>query len=149
MDDAVAEKRSGLHLIMLDIDNFKSINDTYGHGEGDKVLTKLGQLMLGALQAAEMEPANAQSSRVCVGRWGGEEFMILIEDGTKDEAVRLAETIRERFANETFVNNERITLSLGATPLREGEELMDVCRRVDDALYAAKAAGKNRLVWFD
>ncbi len=149
MDDAVAEKRSGLHLIMLDIDNFKSINDTYGHGEGDKVLTKLGQLMLGALQAAETEHANAQSSKVCVGRWGGEEFMILIEDGTKEETVRLAETIRERFANETFVNKERITLSLGATPLREGEELMDVCRRVDDALYAAKAAGKNRLVWFD
>jgi GGDEF domain-containing protein len=62
---------------------------------------------------------------------------------------KACETIRERFANETFVNKERITLSLGATPLREGEELLDVCRRVDDALYAAKAAGKNRLVWFD
>ncbi len=149
MIEAVDENHPGIHLIMLDIDNFKSINDNYGHGEGDRVLTKLGQILLGTIQVAGTRISGAENSNISIGRWGGEEFMILIEEGSKEETTQLAESIRERFEMLTVVNNEKVTISLGATAMHKGEGLTQLCNRVDEALYTAKAAGKNRVVWVD
>lgn len=125
-------------LVMLDIDNFKQVNDTYGHQEGDAVIVGLANL----LRNEQMD----HMRKVLSGRWGGEEFMMLLHDADASSASYIADLIRQCFANTDFPAIRQQTVSLGVTQAREGDTLDSLCIRVDEALYKAKKNGKNRVV---
>ena len=126
-----------LSLIMLDIDNFKKVNDIYGHGEGDRVIIALSDVLRRVLGDVE---------HAYIGRWGGEEFMVLLQNGDIDEAAELAEKIRAEFASVSYESAGCQTVSIGVSQARAGETSDTLCSRVDKALYTAKANGKNQVV---
>lgn len=134
-------RRSGkaFALIMGDIDDFKSINDAHGHACGDQVLIRISSIM--------REIARKQDY---VGRWGGEEFLMLLPETDKEGAGVLAEKIRSEVQGEDFIcGNSKlsITLSFGVCSPESGEETIEVTiARADKALYRAKKSGKNRVV---
>lgn len=123
-------------LIMLDIDDFKQVNDTYGHQEGDNVLVSLADVLRNAMKDIDS----------AYGRWGGEEFMILLNNLDVDEAEKLAEKIRSEFASISYEKAGCQTVSLGVVQAKEGESADSLCTRVDNALYMAKDNGKNQVV---
>ena len=125
---------------MLDIDNFKKVNDVYGHKEGDIVIIALSDVLR---KITENIP-NAS-----VGRWGGEEFMVLLTQNDINEAIETAEKIRTAFAEMSFPNAGHQTVSIGVTQAKKGESTDSICTRVDKALYMAKEAGKNRVIRLD
>ena len=126
-----------LSLIMLDIDNFKHINDVYGHQEGDRVIIALADV-LGKVMSAVPTAS--------LGRWGGEEFMILLPGGTILQAAALAESMRQAFATISYEAAGRQTVSIGVIHANPSEDADALYSRVDKALYAAKEQGKNRVV---
>jgi len=127
-----------MSLVMIDIDNFKSVNDTYGHKIGDIVIQGLSK----QIQIATYEKAPDADA----GRWGGEEFMIMLPDMGIKDAVEFAEAVRTGFAQVVFPEVGRKTISLGATEMKNGDSIDAICVRVDEALYKAKNSGKNRVV---
>ena len=119
-------------------DDFKNVNDTFGHSTGDKVLKTIAYAIkcrLGLLKNA-----------VC-GRWGGEEFLFLISDVSKEEACILLEDLREEIAEHAFDDVESKTISVGVSQFISGEQLSATFARADKALYEAKEHGKNRVVF--
>ena len=122
-------------LVMLDIDNFKHVNDIYGHQEGDAVIIALADI----LRIRRIGPM--QSS----GRWGGEEFMVLLRGIEVSSAAYIADLKREIFANTSFSRIRSWTVSHGVTQAREDDTVDSLCTRVDMALYKAKKNGKNRV----
>ncbi|GMK40265.1 sensor domain-containing diguanylate cyclase [Paenibacillus sp. CCS19] len=121
-------------LIIMDLDRFKCVNDTLGHQIGDEVLKCLAQVM----------QRSVRSSDICC-RFGGEEFVALLPRVTADEAFRLAERIRKAMEKEPTPANRVITLSLGvAVSSQHGSDSSTLIRLADEALYAAKEAGRNR-----
>lgn len=125
-------------LIMLDIDDFKKVNDTYGHHEGDVVIRRISDIM--------REQCAAVSDDISIGRWGGEEFMILVPSADKDTVKNMAESLREAFKKEVFEVSGNHTVSVGVTTALPGEHVDVFCMRADDALYEAKGSGKDRVV---
>jgi diguanylate cyclase (GGDEF)-like protein len=130
---------SGLGLAFLDLDHFKQINDTHGHGKGDEVLAAVGAALHTTIRESDI-----------AGRWGGEEFMILFADVDRDSASVAAEKLRGAVAKLQVVGVERtITASVGVAVLpADGGDVSTLTRNADRALYAAKAAGRNRVVMF-
>ncbi|NCA72346.1 MAG: PAS domain S-box protein, partial [Sphingobacteriia bacterium] len=124
-----------LSLLLFDIDHFKSINDTHGHLVGDQVLSALTHRVRQHLRATDV-----------LARWGGEEFVVLLPHTRGEDAVRLAENLRQLVAGEPFPEVGRVTLSLGVAEFQPDETSDRWLKRVDDALYAAKTAGRNRVV---
>lgn len=125
-----------ISLIMLDIDNFKKVNDIYGHKEGDRVIQALAKVL---------RDTTAHTDACSLGRWGGEEFMVLVTGSSLDESEALAEKIRLAFASVSYETAPCQTVSIGVT--QAGDENADMLySRVDKALYMAKATGKNRVV---
>ena len=134
-------KESGnLSLIMLDLDNFKKVNDIYGHKEGDHVIVTMSDVLRRILE----DVPNS-----FVGRWGGEEFMVLLQNSNLDEAEALAEKIRKEFASISYETAGCQTVSIGVCQAKPGETADALCTRVDKALYMAKANGKNEVVRLD
>ncbi len=134
------ENKLPLSLIVMDIDNFKDINDTYGHLEGDKVLIKVGSILRNYLRARDI-----------VARWGGEEFTILLPGTEKKDAVHVAEKLRLILENQHFTtdNDETytITASFGVAQVNESTESPEeLFKRADENLYRAKRAGKNKVM---
>ncbi len=125
-------------VIMLDIDNFKQVNDTYGHQEGDNVIVGLAKI----LQDSQVLGVSSFSA----GRWGGEEFMLLLPECNIRYAQEIAERIRQCFAQTAFEKATSQTVSIGVTQARGRDTLDTFCVRVDEALYEAKQTGKNRVV---
>ena len=124
-------------LIMIDADYFKRVNDTFGHSEGDDVLKGLSAVIRNAaLDAGDYASA---------GRWGGEEFMVCLSGDAAARAEEVAERIRCDFADTEFALAGHQTVSVGVTYLRCDETTDSICTRVDEALYQAKEAGRNRL----
>lgn len=140
INDAVENyrKKGGVFsVIMLDIDNFKQVNDCYGHQQGDVVIVTLADIL-----------KNNQPSFKGVfsaGRWGGEEFMLILHDTEISAAAYIAELIRQCFANTIFPNMRSQTISLGVTQIKPDDTPDSLCIRVDDGLYQAKKTGKNRV----
>ncbi|MDR9424965.1 MAG: GGDEF domain-containing protein, partial [Marinobacter sp.] len=122
-------------LIMLDIDHFKLVNDQFGHHAGDEVLCELTRRV-----SRKLRETDAQ------GRWGGEEFLVLATHTATEGAVVLAERIREEVARDPFGSVGTVTISLGVATIQKEETLEQLEARVDKALYAAKEAGRNRVV---
>lgn len=138
----LGERQRPATLLMLDIDHFKQVNDHHGHAAGDDVLTAFAERMHAAMRPWDL-----------LGRFGGEEFAILLPDTTSDEAVRIADRLR-RIASAHPIAlagglSLDITVSIGGTSRRcspQGVQLEDLFRLADGALYEAKAAGRNRVV---
>jgi diguanylate cyclase (GGDEF)-like protein/PAS domain S-box-containing protein len=124
-----------LSLLMLDIDHFKSINDTYGHQAGDNVLIEVASRVRRSLRGNDV-----------VARWGGEEFVVLLRDCALPDALRLAEEIRFTIAEVPFGTLGTLTVSIGAAEIRANENLASWLGRADQALYRAKRAGRNEVV---
>lgn len=133
------EKPQG--LILFDIDDFKSINDSYGHPGGDAVLEQIGSLLRELVQEADAAAA---------ARFGGEEFAVFLRDLSQCQLYRVAEGLREDIASTAFgeggLSDRTVTASFGVVEISDGEGLEQALRRADDLLYAAKRAGKNRIV---
>lgn len=124
-----------MSLIILDIDHFKSINDTYGHDVGDEILRKIAASISDHVRDADY-----------VGRWGGEEFVILLPFTSLDKANELAEALRMRIYRSNYMPTLEldVTVSLGVASIKPEEAFADVFKRADDALYEAKHTGRNR-----
>jgi diguanylate cyclase (GGDEF)-like protein len=127
-----------LSVAMADLDHFKRINDNYGHMVGDSVLQETAARILASVRDPDI-----------VGRYGGEEFLVILSDADIATARRIAERIRKRIA-DTPINVQgtriEITISLGLASLQEGDDLNTLLKRADEALYAAKAAGRNCVI---
>jgi diguanylate cyclase (GGDEF)-like protein len=127
-----------LSLLLLDIDNFKDFNDTYGHLEGDKILVRLGQIIKSCLR--KMDTAY---------RYGGEEFTIILPRTHGEEARTVAERLRSSVAGEDFSSGKasdlEITISIGVTEYRQEEEISSFVQRADQAMYLSKQAGRNKV----
>ena len=121
-------------LILLDVDHFKSINDTFGHQTGDQVLIRLTGLLRDNLR---------KSDYLC--RWGGEEFIIFLPQTSQPAGLAIAEKLRQLVAECRFKWAGAVTISLGLTSYEGGEtSLEEIIRRADQALYEAKKSGRNR-----
>lgn len=122
--------------IMIDIDSFKHINDTYGHSVGEDVLIRLADIMKSGVRPTDY-----------AGRWGGDEFVILLPDTDIDQSEKVADRMRRNFAEADILpDGKAVTASFGVTTSYEGETLESFYRRMDSALYTAKGAGKNQVI---
>jgi diguanylate cyclase (GGDEF)-like protein/hemerythrin-like metal-binding protein len=130
--------RRPVALIMFDLDHFKRVNDTYGHGVGDTVLVDTAQIIRLHLRASD-----------ALIRWGGEEFLVMAAGTREDGALALAEKLRAAVANHAFPAVGQVTMSLGVSEYGVGEGLSDWIERTDQALYLAKNQGRNRMVAAD
>lgn len=139
-NQAIQEARrdqSPLCALLLDLDNFKALNDSHGHLAGDEVLRGF---------ARHLQDNLRQSDIIC--RWGGEEFILLLKDTPPEQARQLAEKIRLQTEQGTFRYNDsdlHITTSIGLAELHAGDALNQLLARADRALYRAKQGGRNRL----
>lgn len=135
--ESVARSGESVLLLMMDIDHFKSINDTHGHLAGDQVLRGFAHGLQGNLR---------QSDIIC--RWGGEEFILLLKDTPPEQARLLAEKILQQTEQNRFDHNGTqlsITTSIGLAELHPDDALDQLIARADRALYRAKQTGRNRL----
>ncbi len=120
-------------LIMLDVDHFKTINDTYGHLVGDKVLRKVAQTLKENVRKSDL-----------VGRYGGDEFIIMLVETEKEEGKVVAESIRKTIQNLTFEEDFQITVSMGICEYHDGN-VDSIINDADVSLYNAKLSGRNRV----
>ncbi|WP_094551495.1 GGDEF domain-containing response regulator [Petroclostridium xylanilyticum] len=127
-------KRAGnkFSLIMLDIDRFKRINDSFGHNAGDEVLKSMAELV-----------KNRNRKIDIFARWGGEEFVILLPDTTVKNAARLAEELRESLSQMDMPGAGRVTASFGVAGYCPGDNVDSLVNKADNMMYEAKAAGRN------
>lgn len=132
--DLAQAQRHGqaLTLLMVDVDNFKSINDTHGHQTGDRVLVEVANRLREQVRSTDV-----------VGRWGGEEFVVLLRYCGLRDAVATAEKLRQRIAEVPFDTLFSVSVSIGAAELQDNDDLASWIARADAALYAAKRAGRN------
>lgn len=124
-----------LSIIFFDIDHFKKINDKQGHEAGDAVLIAISELISKQLR---------DSDTFC--RWGGEEFLIVLPETNLQDARMLAEKFKRIVNDYKFLPNVNVTCSFGVTQLHEDDNEASFLKRADDALYAAKKAGRNKVV---
>lgn len=116
-----------LSITLMDVDHFKLINDTYGHQVGDLILFEVAHIMKGSLHTFEN-----------VGRWGGEEFLIVLPNSSTDAAYSLAERIRIKIAHYHFPIKGHLTCSFGVTEFMKDDKIEHMVKRADIALYKAK-----------
>ncbi len=123
-----------LSIMMVDIDHFKNINDQYGHLVGDEVLKKVSD-------ALTMNIRNVDR----IGRWGGEEFLVIAPETDLEDAEILANRLRYAVENLQIDNVRGLTISIGVTLIEDNENIENIIRRTDNALYKAKKFGRNRV----
>lgn len=121
-------------LLLFDIDHFKEVNDTYGHNMGDRVLKQMAESVSERLRESDT-----------LGRWGGEEFVVLMPNTDIAGAQLLAERLLQQLATEDFGLNQQVTVSIGVTQWRPGDDRARLIGRADAAMYAAKQKGRNRV----
>jgi len=136
--DATLAREGQLALLLIDIDHFKKINDTHGHNVGDDVLQHLAKVLLASTRTSDI-----------VGRWGGEEFVILLNNVNKDIALLIAQKLRTQIEKEMFEHIHHITASIGVVQISEKYKLEESVELADKALYEAKKQGRNRVVMYE
>ena len=139
--DSVSAARPGA-LLLMDVDNFKLVNDLYGHSAGDRLLVALSEIIRSALPKGAL-----------VARLGGDEFVMLLSDTSSEQILALGRTLREAFhsiASETFSTPQPVTLSIGANLFSQPPpSLAALLERSDAALYESKRGGRNRIQLVD
>ena len=138
LNNAIARRENGgdpISVMMLDLDKFKEVNDNYGHSVGDTTLKQFAKILVEA----------ASEEKALVGRWGGEEFVIICRDKDGDAAVKMAESLREKVAAFQFPDIYHITCSIGVTELKVGDDFKGAFDRLDKAMYASKHNGRNKV----
>ena len=132
---AAPDGEDATSVIMIDIDDFKHVNDTYGHQEGDQVLMRISDLIHQAVQGLNTDASD--------GRWGGEEFMLMLPGAAQASAAAFAEELRQEIEKLRFEKCGKVTASFGVAQALPGEDPDPLVVRADTALYKAKASGKN------
>ncbi len=139
LDEAMAHVRAGgrFALLLLDIDHFKSVNDLLGHATGDRALARIGRIIADNTRGVDV-----------AGRFGGEEFVVLLRDASRERALAVAERLRAAIegGGPAYADGKPVTISVGVAYARPGDGPGDVLERADRALYRAKNAGRNRVV---
>ncbi|HEY0394786.1 MAG TPA: GGDEF domain-containing protein [Candidatus Elarobacter sp.] len=139
LDDAMAHVRGGgrYAVLLLDVDHFKSINDLLGHQSGDRALAQIGRVIAENIRGVDV-----------AGRFGGEEFLVLLRDASRDRALQVAERLRGAIetGGVAYADGKPVTVSVGVAYARAADGTGDVVERADRALYRAKNAGRNRVV---
>ena len=141
IDRAIRYKKP-LSLLLLDVDNFKHYNDTYGHLEGDKVLAQLGRVILSCMRKNDSGY-----------RYGGDEFTVILPETQRNEAMKVAERIRKAFRETKFLprpeenKNIHATVTIGLAEYSDGQGLTEFVRGADEAMYAAKGQGGDQAVF--
>jgi len=128
-----------LSILLIDIDNFKSINDTQGHLIGDKVLQRISKVLKNNIRKTDI-----------IARWGGEEFTIVLINANADESKIMAEKLRKSLEVDSVLYSlakHEVTGSFGLSEVQKNDTISSLLQRVDDALYKAKASGKNCTVY--
>lgn len=126
------ENRKKFSLVLMDIDDFKAVNDTYGHLVGDQVLIDIAMVVKNSVRATDM-----------LARWGGEEFVLLLPSAGSEKSGEIAEQIRRNVEEYDFGEAGHITISLGVAACTGDDNIDSLLKKADDMLYAAKHAGKN------
>lgn len=127
--------RTPFSVILMDIDNFKSINDTYGHDLGDKVLISISNTLLENIRETDV-----------AGRWGGEEFLILTPETDIIVCKILAERLRTQIQDRSHASLDHITASFGIAQFKPDDSINSLIKRSDNGLYAAKDNGRNQVI---
>lgn len=123
-------------IILIDIDHFKLVNDIYGHDIGDSVLIDFSKIIKKNIRISDK-----------VGRWGGEEFMVVCPHNTKSDAIKLANKLRQIIYKHKFEIIQHKTASFGVAQMEEDEKMKSFFKRVDTYLYKAKTNGRNQIVY--
>lgn len=121
-------------VLIIDVDHFKRVNDMYGHQIGDMCLQKTSEVLKGRMRKTDV-----------LGRWGGEEFIVICPNIGLAESILLGESIRRIIEEEDFDIEENYTVSIGVASVEEGDEENCIIKRADDNLYLAKSKGRNRV----
>lgn len=121
-------------VILFDVDHFKKVNDRFGHDIGDKVLKEFANLIQENIRDKDI-----------VGRWGGEEFIIIANDLNAKQAVVFSDRLRKLIEEAAFSHQNKVTASFGVAEYRQKEKIKDVLKRADIALYMAKENGRNKV----
>lgn len=134
------ERRSSLvikdfSLVIFDVDDFKKINDTYGHQVGDGALQFLSKLILDRSRGIDL-----------VARWGGEELIVGLPGADTGDAFNFAEDVRKKLESSELEDEVRFTVSGGVASFREAVDLENLFKNADTALYEAKGSGKNKII---
>lgn len=130
-----------LAIFILDIDFFKQVNDTYGHIAGDYVLQELANLYNDSIREQD-----------CIGRWGGEEFILALPNTDKEGAFYLGDKLRKRVEDYEFIYNNRhidVKISLGGCCLDKNSTLINCLESADRALYRSKDEGRNKVILYE
>lgn len=122
-------------ILLIDLDNFKTVNDDYGHLEGDNVLKEVYQCMASNIRKTDT-----------VGRWGGEEFIVICPETSNEQACNLAEKLINKVQKLGFSNNHQQTISIGVAQHLINDSLSSIVERADNHLYQAKSKGKNQAI---
>jgi len=138
-EEAMAHVRDGgkYAVLLLDVDHFKSINDLLGHQTGDRVLAQIGRIIGENIRGVDV-----------AGRFGGEEFLVLLRDAARERAMQVAERLRSAIEGGglSYADGKPVTISVGVAYARAADGSNEVVERADRALYRAKNAGRNRVV---
>lgn len=129
-------RRRRFTVILADVDFFKRINDTFGHETGDRILREVGECLHYQLRASDV-----------IGRWGGEEFLILALEEDQKRALHLANRLRETAESHEFTDSLPVTMSFGVALSRDRDTVKSLLQRADQAMYRAKNNGRNRVEW--
>lgn len=133
--DLYRQVQMSTSIVMIDLDNFKQVNDTYGHAAGDKVIIAISQLLKGRLRKTDK-----------IGRYGGEEFMLVLKSDSHEQQMQRLNQIRESFSHLVFQHDEAtfsVTFSAGWVRTCDFQDFTLMCQAADHALYQAKKEGKN------
>jgi polar amino acid transport system substrate-binding protein len=131
---SMQKKENPLCMAIVDIDFFKKINDTYGHEIGDVVLVGLSNFLLQQLRSTDI-----------IARWGGEEFVLLLNSVNIDNAYNIVDKIREKLSQKEFDKVGKVTISAGVTNITQKDSFTSAFARADKALYQSKKDGRNRV----
>ena len=131
-------RRLNFSALMIDLDTFKHINDTFGHAKGDEVICEVASILKHMIRPTDF-----------AGHWGGDEFLIILPGTTLESALIVASRLQKAFRRIQLPDRSFLTASIGCTTASPEETEAGFYKRMDDALYLAKEGGRNRIILLD